>query len=80
MMRQSPCTAIRDVFGFTPPSDKFEINVNLGNHDLEAWHTIGEIAWDLGHGRLTSISAYRDVEYRSSIDLDGSPFQAVGIS
>lgn len=67
-------TAIRDVFGFTPPAGKFNVNVNIGEHDIKAWHLIGEANWDLGHGVITSISAYRDIDYVSSVDLDGSPF------
>ena len=62
-------------WGYTPPSDKYEINHDLiGYTDLETSSFVLDATWDLGHGVVTTIAGYRDVEYNSSTDFDGTPF------
>jgi iron complex outermembrane receptor protein len=63
------------VFGYTPPSDKYKINHDLkGGIDAEVWQLLAEANWDIGHGVITSVTGYRDVEFNSSTDFDGTPF------
>ena len=63
------------IHGYTPPSDPYEINHNLiGYNDLDVKSLVGELNWDLGHGVVTSVSGWRDLEYKSSTDFDGTPF------
>jgi iron complex outermembrane receptor protein len=63
------------IHGYTPPADPYEINHDLiGYNDAEAKSVVGELNWDLGHGVVTSVTGYRDVDYDSSTDFDGTPF------
>lgn len=73
-VRQISGTLARDTYGYTPPADPNEINVNQGDHDIKAWHLIAESNLHLSHGVVTNVLAYRDIKYNASIDLDGSPF------
>lgn len=62
-------------FGYTPPSDRYEINHNLmGGNDLEIDTYIAELNYTTDNGVLTAISSYRELTYDSSTDFDGSPF------
>ena len=62
-------------WGYTPPNDKYEINHDLiGYTELETNSLVLDATWDLGHGVVTAIAGYRDVEYNSSTDFDGTPF------
>lgn len=62
-------------FGYTPPGDPYEINHDLiGESKTESWHVLGEGNLDLGPGTLTSITAFRDLGFDSSLDVDGTPF------
>ena len=62
-------------WGYTPPNDKYEINHDLiGYTELETSSIVLDATWDLGHGIVTTIAGYRDVEYNSSTDFDGTPF------
>ena len=62
------------LFGYTPPSDRFEINHNLsGGNDLEIDTFTGEINYKTSNGVLTGIASYRELTYDSSTDFDGSP-------
>jgi len=62
-------------WGYTPPSDKYEINHDLiGYTELETNSLVLDATWDLSHGVVTAIVGYRDVEYNSSTDFDGTPF------
>lgn len=68
-------TALVTSYGYTPPEDKFEINVNFpGYHKTTAKRVIGELVWNLDAGVVTSITGYRDVKSKLSLDQDGSPF------
>jgi iron complex outermembrane recepter protein len=64
------------VFGYTPPSDPSEINHNLVDegHRLTEYHTVAQFDLTTDAGIFTSVSAYRHVNYWSSLDLDGTPF------
>ena len=62
-------------WGYTPPSDKYEINHDLiGYTELETNSLVLDATWDLSHGVVTAIVGYRDVEYNASTDFDGTPF------
>lgn len=63
-------------FGYTPPSDPSEINHNLVNegHRLTEYHGVAQFDLTTDAGVFTSVSAYRDLKYWSSLDLDGTPF------
>ncbi|MCT2401205.1 TonB-dependent receptor [Novosphingobium mangrovi (ex Huang et al. 2023)] len=73
-------TNLQDLFGYTPPTGKFEINLNdHGSIDMEAWKMVGEVDWNFdGVGKVTSITGYRKVNYAGSFDGDGTPFQLFG--
>ena len=65
----------QNTWGYTPPDDKYEINHDLiGYTDLETSSFVLDSTWDLGHGLVTTIAGYREVEYNSSTDFDGTPF------
>ena len=62
------------LFGYTPPEDRYEINHNLmGGNDLEIDTFIGEFNLQTDSGILTGIASYRELTYDSSTDFDGSP-------
>ena len=62
------------LFGYTPPEDRYEINHNLmGGNDLEIDTFIGEFNLQTDTGILTGIASYRELTYDSSTDFDGSP-------
>ena len=62
------------LFGYTPPEDRYEINHNLmGGNDLEIDTFIGEFNLQTGSGILTGIASHRELTYDSSTDFDGSP-------
>ena len=62
-------------WGYTPPDDKYSINHDLiGYTELETSSLVLDASWDLGHGVITTIAGYREVEYNSSTDFDGTPF------
>ncbi len=62
------------LFGYTPPEDRYEINHNLmGGNDLEIDTFIGEFNLQTDSGILTGIASHRELTYDSSTDFDGSP-------
>ena len=62
------------LFGYTPPEDRYEINHNLmGGNDLEIDTFVGEFNLQMDTGILTGIASYRELTYDSSTDFDGSP-------
>ncbi|AUN31509.1 TonB-dependent receptor [Niveispirillum cyanobacteriorum] len=70
----SPATVQR-VFGYTPPTDKYDINHNdQGYVDTSAGHGIIDASLDLGHGIVSLVTGYREVKFNSSTDFDGSPY------
>jgi len=62
-------------WGYIPPTDKYEINHDLiGYTRVETKSLTVDADWNLGHGVITTIAGYREVEYDSSTDFDGTPF------
>jgi len=61
--------------GYTPPDFGFDVDHNgIGFSTLETKRGVIEINWDTGAGLLTSVSAYRDLDYLTNGDNDGTPF------
>lgn len=66
------------LWGFTPAPGKYETNVQeTGYTEIEAWHAIGELQWQLAGGTWTTIAAYRDLEYRATLHVSGDPFDTL---
>jgi iron complex outermembrane receptor protein len=62
-------------FGYFPPLDEYEINHDLvGTNLTEATTIVLEGNLDLGHGLVTGIAGYRDIDYDTTLDVDGTPF------
>jgi iron complex outermembrane receptor protein len=62
-------------FGYTPPTDQFEVNHDLvGLGELEFTQLVVDADWDVGAGTITSITGFRDLDMLNSIDVDGTPF------
>ena len=62
------------LFGYTPPTDPYEINHNLiGGNDLEIDTFVAELNYRTENGVLTAVGSYRELTYGSSTDFDGSP-------
>ena len=67
--------ALQTVYGFTPTAKHFETNTaNPGYAQIEAEHVIAQFDDKIGAGSLTTIAAYRQIEFKSTIDVTGSPF------
>lgn len=65
----------QNLWGYTPPTDKYEINHDLiGYTKVETKSLTVDSDWNLGHGVVTTIAGYREVDYDSSTDFDGTPF------
>lgn len=63
------------LYSYVGPADPYEINHDLiGYADVKLYSLTGEVNIDLGGGRLTSVTGYRDLKYNSSTDFDGTPF------
>ncbi|MEM6774851.1 MAG: TonB-dependent receptor plug domain-containing protein, partial [Pseudomonadota bacterium] len=63
------------LFGYTPPSDQFEVNHDLrGSSDTEISQLVLETNWAVGNGVLTSVTGWRDLTFSSDNDIDGTPF------
>lgn len=70
-----PAPTMVTAFGYTPPTDQFEVNHDLvGKGEVEYTQLVAEANWDVGNGTLTSVTGYRDLDMLSSIDVDGTPF------
>ena len=62
------------LFGYTPPSDPYQINHDLiGGNDLEIDTFVAELNYRTENGVLTAVGSYRELTYDSSTDFDGSP-------
>lgn len=61
--------------GYTPPGFGFDVDHDgRGFSTLETKRGVVEINWETGAGLLTSVSAYRDLDYLTNGDNDGTPF------
>ena len=70
-----PTPAMVSLFGYTPPTDQFEVNHDLrGKSDTEINQMVVEANWAVGNGVLTSVTGWRDLTFSSSNDIDGTPF------
>ncbi len=66
------------LWGFLPTAGKYEANVGqTGYTDIEAWHAIGEVEWQVGPGTWTTIAAYRDLTYKATLHVSGDPFDTL---
>tara|TARA_E500000305_G_C4029253_1_gene243894 strand:- start:7955 stop:10057 length:2103 start_codon:yes stop_codon:yes gene_type:complete len=67
--------------GHRAPSDPFDVAHNdPGWADIEVDSVTLEVNWDLGHGMVTSITGYRDLEVNQFGDFDASPSQGLNLS
>jgi iron complex outermembrane receptor protein len=67
--------ALETQWGFIPGAGKYETNVvETGYTKIEAWHAIGELEWAFDAGTWTTVVAYRDLDYKATINVDGTPF------
>ena len=70
-----PTPAMVSLFGYTPPTDQFEVNHDLrGRSDTEINQWVVEANWAIGNGVLTSVTGWRDLTFSSDNDIDGTPF------
>lgn len=70
-----PTPAMVSLFGYTPPTDQFEVNHDLvGDSETDIMQLVVEANWEIGNGVLTSVTGWRDLEFESSNDIDGTPF------
>lgn len=69
------------VFGFPANTDPFVVNANFNDlNDLEVWGVSGRAVWDAGDSvTVTSITAYREMQYDTHLDLDATPFDSFGV-
>lgn len=66
---------IQSRFGYTPPSGKWETNQNsVGFTSIKTQRIVTEANWDVGIGKLTSVTGFRHVNYQFAFE-DGLPFQ-----
>jgi iron complex outermembrane receptor protein len=73
-----PLPAMVSLFGYTPPTDQFEVNHDLlGKSDTEIQQLVLEANWRVGNGVLTWVSGWRDLDFSSSSDIDGTPFTLI---
>ncbi|MEK9989239.1 MAG: TonB-dependent receptor [Halieaceae bacterium] len=71
----SPPSTMFRLFGYTPPTDQFDVNHDLvGKSDTEIQQLVVEANWAVGSGTLTSVTGWRDLTFTSSNDIDGTPF------
>lgn len=70
-----PPSTTFNLYGYTPPTDQFEVNHDLvGKSDTEIEQLVVEANWSVGNGMLTSVTGWRDLTFSSSSDIDGTPF------
>jgi iron complex outermembrane receptor protein len=61
--------------GYTPPEFGFSTDHNAtGDTTMKTKRAVLEVNWDVGPGTLTSVSGYREVDYVTNGDNDGTPF------
>lgn len=67
--------------GYREPSDPFDVMHNdPGWADIQVQSSTLEMNWDLGHGVVTSITGYRDLEVNQFGDFDASPSQGLNLA
>ena len=66
------------LWGFMPDPGPYETNVqNTGYTQIEAWHAIGELSWDIAGGTWTTTAAHRDLTYDATLHVSGDPFDTL---
>ncbi len=78
--RETPIFSIVSNTFVQPSSDPFVVNVNY--NDRERLETIGAaitVQYDIGDVTLKSITSYREMKYRTHLDLDGTTDSSFGI-
>lgn len=61
--------------GYTPPPFGFDVDHNgIGATEMETKRAALEANWSVGPGTLTSVSAWRELDYLTNGDNDGTPF------
>ena len=70
-----PTPPLVSLFGYTPPTDQFEVNHDLvGESETDIAQLVAEANLAIGNGTLTSVTSTRDLDFTSSSDIDGAPF------
>lgn len=70
-----PSAALLAVYGYTPPSDRYETNQDTdGGASIKTRRAVIEANLETGAGLLTSVSAWRRVRNVARVDQDGTPF------
>ncbi|MBL8268593.1 TonB-dependent receptor [Steroidobacter sp.] len=73
--QDASAVALGTQWGFTPGGGKYETNVaETGYTKIEAWHAIGELQWEFDAGTWTTVVAHRELDYKATINVDGTPF------
>lgn len=71
----APPALAQSRYGYTPPRGRHEIDEDLpSHHDLRLRQLVLEANLAAGRGTVTSISGFRDLEHRSDLDVDATPF------
>lgn len=71
----APLVPLQSTYGYYPTYGKYETNILTDGYiRVHEGHVIGQLENDIGPGKLTSILAYRNVSFDSTINLSGGPF------
>jgi iron complex outermembrane recepter protein len=63
------------VWGYTPTPENYTTNLATpGFTHIQEEHLIGEADWSIGYGVWTTIAAVRNVNFNSTYDNSGTPF------
>jgi iron complex outermembrane receptor protein len=74
----APALPLETLFGYTPPKEQLNANNDLiGDSQTDLKQLVAEVNWELGNGVLTSITGFRNLEFESSTDVDGTPFTLI---
>ena len=71
----APLVPLQTTYGYYPTYGKYETNILTDGYiRIHEGHVIGQLENEIGPGKLTSILAYRNVSFDSTINLSGGPF------
>jgi iron complex outermembrane recepter protein len=72
---QGTLTRLQTNFGYYPSNEPYTTNLSdPGYTDIDAGHVIAEFDWNIGGGTWTTVAAFREIQYDSTLDSDGTPF------
>tara|TARA_B100001939_G_scaffold336752_1_gene340247 strand:- start:34232 stop:36514 length:2283 start_codon:yes stop_codon:yes gene_type:complete len=78
--RETPIFSVPSGGFLAPGDDPFTVNVNFNNlEELETFGVALTAEYNWADFTLKSITAYREMDYRTEIDLDGTPDSSFGI-